>query len=71
MGAEMLKRIGLNDHAWIRSSRCVSGGCVEVTLSQSGAVLVRNSMRPDGPVLGFSAEGWTRFMAALKAGEFR
>lgn len=53
-----------------RSSRCSEGGgCVEVART-STAAYVRDGKRSDSPVLMYSADAWTRFVAGVKAGEF-
>lgn len=53
--------------SWRRSSRCGhNGNCVEVRLDGDG-VLVRDSKHPDGPVLAFTAQEWTDFVASLCA----
>jgi hypothetical protein len=51
------------------SSFCHSGSCVEVA-ARDGAVLVRDSKDPDGPVLQFTAEEWDSFLRGARAGEF-
>ncbi|MGW0605103.1 DUF397 domain-containing protein [Streptomyces sp. NPDC002644] len=49
---------------WRRSSYSGSGGgdCVEVA-EDAGAVRVRDSKRPDGPVLAFPRARWAAFTA--------
>ncbi|MET7972888.1 DUF397 domain-containing protein [Streptomyces mirabilis] len=49
---------------WFKSSYSgTSGGdCVEVATS-TGAIHVRDSKGPQGPVLGFSCEEWSAFVA--------
>lgn len=51
--------------AWRRSSRSANGtgNCVEV--ARSGAMLVRDSKNPAGPVLRFPTTGWHAFLAIL------
>lgn len=50
---------------WLKSS--YSGGeggqCVEVA-NCPGAVRVRDSKEPAGPVLSFSADAWARFLGS-------
>jgi hypothetical protein len=41
------------------------GDCVE-TASGNGVVLVRDTVDPDGAVLGFSAQAWAAFTASLR-----
>ncbi|PJE94487.1 DUF397 domain-containing protein [Streptomyces carminius] len=57
----------LPDAIWRTSS--YSGGnneCVEVATNLPGAVPVRDSKRPAGPVLGFGAEAWGAFLDHLR-----
>ncbi|MCX4747264.1 DUF397 domain-containing protein [Kitasatospora sp. NBC_01287] len=46
------------------------GACVEVADGFPGAVPVRDSKNPDEAALIFSAEGFTAFVAGVKAGAF-
>jgi hypothetical protein len=55
---------------WRRSTRCGSSACVEVAIGR-GSVLVRDSKNPDGPVLTFTADEWSAFVAGVTAGEFK
>lgn len=50
------------------SSRCGSGGCVEVAVAE-GIVYLRASENP-GRVLTFTRSEWTDFVAGAKVGEF-
>jgi hypothetical protein len=54
---------------WRKSSFCGNGACVEVA-EFDGAYLVRDSKVEDSPVLTFTAEEWTAFVAGVTAGEF-
>lgn len=54
---------------WTRATRCDTATCVE-TRTAYGAVQVRDSKNPDGPVLTFTPAEWTAFVAGAKAGEF-
>lgn len=54
---------------WRKSSFCASGACVEVA-EFDGAFMVRDSKTEDGPVLRFTAEEWSAFVAGIKADEF-
>lgn len=47
-----------------------NGACVEVATVPSGAVLVRNSRFPDGPVLVYTPAEIAAFLAGAKDGEF-
>ena len=52
---------------WRKARRSVgNGNCVEVS-SLKGNVLVRDSMIPDSPVVGFPASAWQLFLDATKA----
>lgn len=55
---------------WVRSSRCESGNCVEVALIDN-EIAVRNSTRPDGPMVTFTKAEWEAFLGGIEAGEFR
>jgi hypothetical protein len=57
---------------WRKSSWSAGNGgdCVEVAGNLPGAVAVRDSKDPQGPVLTFSTAEWRAFMSGLKAGEF-
>jgi hypothetical protein len=55
--------------AWVRSSRCVGGDCVEVRVSLDG-VAMRDSKDVDAGVLTFEAGAWSAFLADLRAGGF-
>lgn len=54
---------------WRKSSRSNSNGgaCVEVADNLSGAVGVRDSKDPSGPVLVFGPTAWRAFVAAVPA----
>lgn len=60
---------------WKKSTRSGGGNgdCVETTpLKVSSDVLgmgVRDSKDPDGPVLRFSADAWSAFMASVERGD--
>jgi len=54
---------------WRRSSYCGSGACVEVARSSDG-FLVRDAKDPESPVLSFTAEEWSAFVAGVKSDEF-
>jgi hypothetical protein len=57
---------------WRKSSHSSGNGgqCVEVAQNLPGAVAVRDSKDPGGPVLAFSFAEWRAFAAGVKAGEF-
>jgi Domain of unknown function (DUF397) len=53
-----------------RSSRCTSGGCVEVALLTTGGAVVRDSRDRIREPLTFNKREWFRFLSCLKVGEF-
>jgi Domain of unknown function (DUF397) len=56
---------------WTRSSLSFSNGnCVEVAELPGGAVGVRNSRDPGGPVLAFTPGEWAAFLGGARLGEF-
>jgi hypothetical protein len=50
---------------WRKSTRSDSGGCLEVALDGE-IVLVRDSKRPDGPILSISPRAWAVLLAQLR-----
>lgn len=54
---------------WQKSSRCETSDCVEVRVDDQ-EVRVRDSKRPDSPVLTFTHQEWDAFTAGVRAGEF-
>lgn len=44
--------------------------CVEIAALPDGAVAMRDSKRPEGPVLRFTAGEWDAFVLGAKDGEF-
>jgi hypothetical protein len=59
---------GNDPKLWRRVSRCESRECVEVAFA-GNEVFVRNSRRPEGPTVTFTAEEWAVFCAGVQAGE--
>lgn len=57
------------DLPWQKATACSSGACVEVAPT-AGAVAVRHSMDPLGPVLLYTAKEWRAFLDGAKKGEF-
>ncbi|MFJ1845806.1 MULTISPECIES: DUF397 domain-containing protein [unclassified Streptomyces] len=60
--------IDLSTAIWHRSSHSNSSGgdCLEVADGHPGIVPVRDSKRPEGPVLVVPASAWTPFVEAVK-----
>jgi hypothetical protein len=58
----------LTGAAWHKSSYSGNNGgnCVEVARNQPGAVALRDSKDPHGPVLVVTAEDWRAFTATVK-----
>jgi Domain of unknown function (DUF397) len=52
------------------SSRCSTGGCVEVALLPDGGVAVRDSGDRTHEPLAFDKWQWLSFIAFVKNGEF-
>lgn len=53
--------------SWRKGTRCQTGECVEAAAAP-GAVSVRDSKNPGGPVIPFGSAAWQRFTASLKTG---
>ncbi len=55
---------------WHKSSYSnANGGCVEVATADA-LVGVRDSKHPTGPVLVFTPQEWSAFLAGVRRGEF-
>jgi hypothetical protein len=54
---------------WRKSSFCATGACVEVAMKDD-EFLVRDSKNDNSPILRFTAEEWSAFVAGINAGEF-
>ena len=55
---------------WVKSSLSFSNGnCVEVARLPGGAIGVRNSRDPGGPVLRFTPGEWGTFVGRARIGE--
>jgi Domain of unknown function (DUF397) len=50
---------------WRKSTRSNSGGCVEMALGDE-VVLLRDSKRPEGPVLSVSLAAWVTLVAWVR-----
>ncbi|MFI1740779.1 DUF397 domain-containing protein [Streptomyces sioyaensis] len=57
--------------AWRKSSYSDGGAnnCVEIADGFPGAVPVRDSKNPEGPVLLFPAAAWSGFIGGMKDGQ--
>ncbi|WP_199484751.1 DUF397 domain-containing protein [Actinomadura craniellae] len=55
--------------AWRKSSRSPNVDCVEVA-SLRGAVAVRDSRDPQGPVILLAAAEWRALLTGIGAGDF-
>ena len=57
---------------WVKAAASAGNGqCVEVAGMPGGdRVAIRDSKDPFGPVLVYTAQEWTLFLDAAKAGEF-
>jgi hypothetical protein len=66
-----MAKVRVSGGAWRTStlSRERGGRCVEVALVEN-TVMVRDSKRPEGPVLVFTPDEWTAFLVGAKGGEF-
>ncbi|HEY5836491.1 DUF397 domain-containing protein [Streptomyces sp.] len=57
--------------AWLKSSRSTgNGACVEVKSPAVESVVVRDSKDPYGPVLTFSPDAWSAFVADVDRGTY-
>lgn len=54
---------------WRKARCCEASSCVEVAFD-GDHVLVRDSKDPDSPVLRFTRDEWTAFVAGVKDGDF-
>jgi hypothetical protein len=61
--------IDLSGACWRKSSYSTNGGeCIEIADGFVGAVPVRDSKNPHGPVLVFPAESFTAFVNGIRTG---
>jgi hypothetical protein len=57
----------MNGFDFVKSSYSTgSGECVEVARNVPGAVAVRDSKEPDGPILRVVPRSWAAFTASLR-----
>ncbi|GGU37109.1 DUF397 domain-containing protein [Streptomyces coeruleorubidus] len=64
----MNRTLDLGTVVWRKSSYSDGGqtNCLEVADGHPGMVPVRDSKQSDGPILVFSANPWTSFLAGVK-----
>lgn len=56
---------------WHRASFCPNGSaCVEIASLPTGGAAMRDSKNPQSPELHFTANAWSEFITAARAGEF-
>ncbi len=58
-----------NSLTWRTALSCDGGACVEVAADQN-SILMRNSRRPDGPLVEYTPEEWHEFVSGVKKGDF-
>ena len=63
----------VNACQWRKSSysNSTGGDCVEVADGFPAIVPVRDSKSPRGPVLTFTADGWSSFVSAVREDDLR
>jgi hypothetical protein len=62
---------GSADTYWRKSSASnPSGNCVELAVLAGGAIALRNSRHPAGPVLVSTREEVAAFIRSIRSGEF-
>ena len=61
---------GASASAWRRSTFCASGECVEVAVSDGGAILVRDSKVPQSEPLSFTQDEFRAFVLGAAAGQY-
>lgn len=65
--------LGTQSHlGWRRSSKCGhNGSCVEFAEMANGKIALRDGKAPQtSPILVFTAQEWTSFVAGVRAGDF-
>jgi hypothetical protein len=56
---------------WLRSRYCDANACVEAALVEGGDVLLRDSKDSNGPILRFTWDEWSVFVAGVRGGDFQ
>lgn len=60
----------LDQLRWRKAKRSkANGACVEVAPA-AGAIVIRDSKDPQGPVLNYSPESWRSFIGEIRIGHF-
>lgn len=65
----MLDQVARKGLSWYIATSCESGACVQVAASGDN-ILLRDSKRPDGPLLSYTRIEWDAFIQGVKRGEF-
>ena len=67
-----MNELNLSAAVWRKSSYSGGSGgeCVEVAHGADGAVPVRDSKDPAGPVLVFGPDAWRAFLDGVRSGDF-
>lgn len=66
---DLMSNVDWNGAVWMTAAACNAGSCVQVACA-GGMVGVRDSKRPDGPVLVYTPDEWLTFLAGAKKGDF-
>ena len=61
--------VGSSAPVWHAARRCGNNNCIEVSVID-GTVLMRDSKGPEGGLLSFGRESWSKFISGVKRGEF-
>ncbi|MFJ7769146.1 DUF397 domain-containing protein [Streptomyces sp. NPDC097107] len=66
----MITPLDLSNAVWRKSSYTngEGGNCVEIAEGFPAVMPVRDSKRPQGPVIVVATKGWASFVAAVKKG---
>ncbi|GIJ47580.1 hypothetical protein Val02_44660 [Virgisporangium aliadipatigenens] len=56
--------------AWKKSTKCSSGGCVEVAPAPSAQLVRDSKLLDESPILVFAEARWREFVAGVKDGQF-
>ena len=54
---------------WRRSTSCDGGTCLEVA-SLGDTIAIRDSSKPDGPIITYAFSRWCEFVQMIKDGAF-